>query len=115
MNPETGEQHPDAHSWSKSSYSSNEGGECVEVAATDHAVLVRDSKDLTRPTWPSAPRAGPTSCFTPRVLTCRSGVRRPRPGRAPPPCVRSFRPPPPRSPTPRRRKRARGCSCRAGW
>ncbi|WP_203185470.1 DUF397 domain-containing protein [Streptomyces pratensis] len=49
MNPETGEQHPDAHSWSKSSYSSNEGGECVEVAATDHAVLVRDSKDLTRP------------------------------------------------------------------
>ncbi|WP_250290032.1 DUF397 domain-containing protein [Streptomyces atroolivaceus] len=49
MTPEAGKQHPDAHSWSKSSYSSNEGGECVEVATTDHAVLVRDSKDVTRP------------------------------------------------------------------
>ncbi|MFJ4836581.1 DUF397 domain-containing protein [Streptomyces sp. NPDC088746] len=49
MNPEARTQNPAAHSWSKSSYSSNEGGECVEVAATDHAVLVRDSKDVTRP------------------------------------------------------------------
>ncbi|MFD7704942.1 DUF397 domain-containing protein [Streptomyces caelestis] len=30
--------------WFKSSYSSGEGGECVEVAATSKAVLVRDSK-----------------------------------------------------------------------
>ena len=34
--------------WFKSSYSSNEGGACVEVAATEQAVLVRDSKDLAR-------------------------------------------------------------------
>ncbi|MGV9990318.1 DUF397 domain-containing protein [Streptomyces sp. NPDC003374] len=30
--------------WFKSSYSSGEGGECVEVAAASEAVLVRDSK-----------------------------------------------------------------------
>ena len=30
--------------WRKSSYSSNGGGECVEVASTDR-VLVRDSKN----------------------------------------------------------------------
>ncbi|WP_093797969.1 DUF397 domain-containing protein [Streptomyces sp. Wb2n-11] len=40
----------DAHgteelAWSKSSYSSNEGGECVEVAVCAGAVHVRDSKD----------------------------------------------------------------------
>jgi hypothetical protein len=35
--------------WIKSSYSSNEGGECVEVASVDGAVLVRDSKDVARP------------------------------------------------------------------
>lgn len=33
--------------WIKSSYSSNEGGACVEVAATGQAVLIRDSKDTT--------------------------------------------------------------------
>ncbi|UQT58334.1 DUF397 domain-containing protein [Streptomyces durmitorensis] len=30
--------------WRKSSYSNGSGGECVEVAAAEHAVLVRDSK-----------------------------------------------------------------------
>ncbi|MFD8803499.1 DUF397 domain-containing protein [Streptomyces atroolivaceus] len=35
--------------WVGSSHSSNEGGACVEVATTDRAVLVRDSKDLTCP------------------------------------------------------------------
>ncbi|MYW82389.1 MULTISPECIES: DUF397 domain-containing protein [Streptomyces] len=30
--------------WFKSSYSGNEGGECVEVATTRTAVRVRDSK-----------------------------------------------------------------------
>ncbi|MER6148166.1 DUF397 domain-containing protein [Streptomyces hirsutus] len=30
--------------WFKSSYSSGGGGECVEVAATPGAVLIRDSK-----------------------------------------------------------------------
>ncbi|MBI0296965.1 DUF397 domain-containing protein [Streptomyces sp. PRKS01-29] len=31
--------------WFKSSYSGNEGGECVEVATTPGAVHVRDSKE----------------------------------------------------------------------
>ncbi|MFD6226534.1 DUF397 domain-containing protein [Streptomyces sp. NPDC060232] len=35
--------------WFKSSYSdSSEGDDCVEVAATPGAVLVRDSKDTAR-------------------------------------------------------------------
>ncbi|RLL66046.1 DUF397 domain-containing protein [Streptomyces sp. Z26] len=34
--------------WFKSSYSGGEGGECVEVAATDYGVCVRDSKDVSR-------------------------------------------------------------------
>ncbi|MFD5461598.1 DUF397 domain-containing protein [Kitasatospora sp. NPDC127059] len=41
--------------WIKSSYSSNEGGQCVEVAETTAAVLVRDSKD----------KSGPHLAFTP--------------------------------------------------
>ncbi|MEV0191043.1 DUF397 domain-containing protein [Kitasatospora purpeofusca] len=35
--------------WFKSSYSSNEGGDCVEVAEAADAVLVRDSKDKSGP------------------------------------------------------------------
>lgn len=35
---------PSAH-WRKSSYSNNQGGECVEVAITGGRILVRDSKD----------------------------------------------------------------------
>ncbi|MEU1803016.1 DUF397 domain-containing protein [Streptomyces sp. NPDC019937] len=35
--------------WFKSSYSGDEGGECVEVAFTEHIARVRDSKDVTRP------------------------------------------------------------------
>lgn len=30
--------------WAKSSYSAGNGGDCVEVASTDAAVLIRDSK-----------------------------------------------------------------------
>ncbi|MCA2201710.1 DUF397 domain-containing protein [Streptomyces sp. SMS_SU21] len=30
--------------WTKSSYSTGNGGECVEVAAASGAVLIRDSK-----------------------------------------------------------------------
>lgn len=41
--------------WRKSSYSSNEGPECVEVATTKDAVHVRDSKD----------KDGPHLTFTP--------------------------------------------------
>ncbi|MFE7330439.1 DUF397 domain-containing protein [Streptomyces sp. NPDC057565] len=32
--------------WRKSTYSSGEGGECVEVAVADGAVHVRDSKQV---------------------------------------------------------------------
>ncbi|WP_329227439.1 DUF397 domain-containing protein [Streptomyces sp. NBC_01460] len=35
--------------WSTGSHSAGDGGECVEVATTVSAVLVRDSKDLSRP------------------------------------------------------------------
>lgn len=35
--------------WFKSSYSGTAGDNCVEVAVTEQAIHVRDSKDLTRP------------------------------------------------------------------
>ena len=35
--------------WFKSSYSSAQGDSCIEVAVTEQAVHVRDSKDVTRP------------------------------------------------------------------
>ncbi|MEH0422818.1 DUF397 domain-containing protein [Streptomyces sp. B21-083] len=35
--------------WVKSTYSSGEGGQCVEVAVSSYAVHVRDSKDTARP------------------------------------------------------------------
>jgi hypothetical protein len=35
--------------WVKSSYSSNDGPNCVEVKASDETVLVRDSKDPDGP------------------------------------------------------------------
>ncbi|MFF7265552.1 DUF397 domain-containing protein [Streptomyces sp. NPDC008159] len=35
-------------SWRKSSYSSEEGGQCVEVATCPHTVYVQDSKDRAR-------------------------------------------------------------------
>ncbi len=35
--------------WFKSSYSSQDGGNCVEVALTPRTVRIRDSKDTTRP------------------------------------------------------------------
>lgn len=37
-----------ALTWSKSSYSTGSGGECIEVAVGPHAVHVRDSKDVAR-------------------------------------------------------------------
>lgn len=44
MNGQAREPH-----WFKSSYSSGEGGECVEVCLTRDAVLVRDSKRAMGP------------------------------------------------------------------
>ncbi|MGW3249334.1 DUF397 domain-containing protein [Streptomyces fungicidicus] len=41
--------------WKKSSYSSGEGGQCVEVARTARAVHVRDSKRATGPALTVAP------------------------------------------------------------
>ncbi|MGI5144305.1 DUF397 domain-containing protein [Streptomyces sp. CA-106110] len=35
--------------WFKSSYSSAQGDSCVELAVTEQAIHVRDSKDLNRP------------------------------------------------------------------
>ncbi|WP_427167357.1 DUF397 domain-containing protein [Streptomyces sp. C1-1] len=35
--------------WFKSSYSGSSGDSCVEVAVTEQAICVRDSKDVTRP------------------------------------------------------------------
>ncbi|MFD9001776.1 DUF397 domain-containing protein [Streptomyces sp. NPDC059582] len=34
-----------AYAWRKSSYSGSEGGQCVEVAACPHTVHIRDSKN----------------------------------------------------------------------
>ncbi|MFD8008937.1 DUF397 domain-containing protein [Streptomyces sp. NPDC058955] len=43
--------------WFKSSYSSGQGGECVEVAAGVHLVHVRDSKDIAVPSLSVSPAA----------------------------------------------------------
>jgi hypothetical protein len=45
--------------WRKSTYSSGEGGECVEVAVADGAVHVRDSKqtELGMPVLKVSPMA----------------------------------------------------------
>jgi hypothetical protein len=44
-----------AYDWRKSSHSGSEGGVCVEVASCAHAVHVRDSKNPTGPTLDLAP------------------------------------------------------------
>jgi hypothetical protein len=41
--------------WFKSSYSTNEGGECLEIAARPETILIRDSKNLTGPTLAVTP------------------------------------------------------------
>ncbi|AXK35130.1 DUF397 domain-containing protein [Streptomyces armeniacus] len=46
--------------WIKSSHSTNEGPECVEVAATPNTVLVRDSKNTAGPRLAFAPGAWDT-------------------------------------------------------
>lgn len=37
--------------WFKSSYSGTQGDSCVEVAVTEQAVHIRDSKDVSRPAF----------------------------------------------------------------
>ncbi|WP_405463580.1 DUF397 domain-containing protein [Streptomyces anulatus] len=46
-----------AYDWRKSSHSGDEGGQCVEIAAHPAAVHVRDSKDIEGPTFTVAPTA----------------------------------------------------------
>jgi hypothetical protein len=41
-------EHASGLVWVRSSYSSEEGGECVEVAVSPHVIHVRDSKDIAR-------------------------------------------------------------------
>ena len=43
--------------WRKSSYSGSEGGECVEVAAHPSAIHIRDSKNPKGPTLTLNPTA----------------------------------------------------------
>ncbi|MFF9341452.1 MULTISPECIES: DUF397 domain-containing protein [unclassified Streptomyces] len=43
--------------WFKSSYSSEQGGDCVEVASCVHFVHVRDSKDTALPSLSVSPAA----------------------------------------------------------
>ncbi|MFJ8002586.1 DUF397 domain-containing protein [Streptomyces sp. NPDC096310] len=35
--------------WFKSGYSGTQGDSCVEIAVTEQAICVRDSKDVARP------------------------------------------------------------------
>ncbi|MFH9608274.1 DUF397 domain-containing protein [Streptomyces sp. NPDC017448] len=46
-----------AYDWRKSSHSGSDGGQCVEIAAHPAAVHVRDSKDVEGPTFTVAPSA----------------------------------------------------------
>ncbi|MGQ4487085.1 DUF397 domain-containing protein [Streptomyces sp. SAS_281] len=46
--------------WFKSSYSGQNGGNCVEVATCPHTVHVRDSKDITVPALAVSPGAWDT-------------------------------------------------------
>ncbi|MCT9108021.1 DUF397 domain-containing protein [Streptomyces mirabilis] len=55
-----------AYTWHKSSYSDGEGGQCLEVAVTPHTIHLRDSKNPTGPhltlsptTWSAFLAAGP--------------------------------------------------------
>ncbi|MCQ0021732.1 DUF397 domain-containing protein [Streptomyces somaliensis DSM 40738] len=48
MNAHVDQLSIDRLTWRRSSYSSEEGGECVEVAACSGRVHVRDSKDTAR-------------------------------------------------------------------
>ncbi|MFG3406171.1 DUF397 domain-containing protein [Streptomyces sp. NPDC048142] len=56
-NNEGGECIEVAYDWHKSSYSNNEGEACVEVATCPHTVHVRDSKVTDGPAFAVAPAA----------------------------------------------------------
>lgn len=46
-----------AYDWQKSSYSGSEGGQCVEIAAHTTAIHIRDSKNPDGPMLTVAPTA----------------------------------------------------------
>ncbi|MBZ3907428.1 DUF397 domain-containing protein [Streptomyces griseiscabiei] len=43
--------------WFKSSYSSPQGDDCIEIATTPTTIHIRDSKDTTRPHFDLGPSA----------------------------------------------------------
>ena len=51
----------DDMNWRKSSYSSSNGGQCIEVASPEGAVAVRDTKQASAPCSGSARRRGTRS------------------------------------------------------
>ncbi|MCI3278934.1 DUF397 domain-containing protein [Streptomyces cylindrosporus] len=53
--------------WFKSSYSSSEGGQCLEVAYEDTAIHIRDSKNN--------PEDGPTLHITPAAWAAFTAAR----------------------------------------
>ncbi|MFG2175353.1 DUF397 domain-containing protein [Streptomyces niveus] len=57
MSAQRTEQSVPEAAWFKSSYSTGDGGECVEVAAAPTHVHVRDSKRLTGPMLTVGPAA----------------------------------------------------------
>ncbi len=60
--------------WFKSSYSSNDGPACVEVAAAPSAVHVRDSRTSPNRRSASPPPPGPTSSRTPPAAEAHTFV-----------------------------------------
>ncbi|MFJ8842501.1 DUF397 domain-containing protein [Streptomyces cyaneofuscatus] len=59
-NNEGGECIEVAYDWRKSSFSNNEGEACVEVSTCPHTVHIRDSKVTDGPTFAVAPAAWTT-------------------------------------------------------
>ncbi|WEH35384.1 DUF397 domain-containing protein [Streptomyces sp. AM 4-1-1] len=57
MSVESSAGHASGLMWFKSSYSTNDGPDCVEVAAAASAVRVRDSKVVSGPQLGFAPDA----------------------------------------------------------
>jgi Domain of unknown function (DUF397) len=58
--------------WRKASYSTNNGGECVEVGTIPRLVAVRDSKDPQGPALAFRPEDW--TAFTRRMKRVASGV-----------------------------------------
>jgi hypothetical protein len=60
-----------ALSWRKASYSSGNGGDCIEVASAPRTVAVRDTKDPAGPALAFTPARWQE--FTRRVRTAADG------------------------------------------